>query len=231
MAQDIDLFISQKRKEKQSDEMILQELLAVGWDRNLILQKLGGTDIPKPAAGNIPTSQTGGPGTPIQVENVQYEVKVGRVRSKVGFAAFVMAILVWLIAGIIMGLLLVLRERLIPLAGDNPIDASGIVLFISFLIPLVPLLWYTLIQLKKIIAANPAATDDIFFKKTIRFHLFVSGLIAVAWIGIEVFNILSKLFLPKENITMTAVLDGFIFALVFGALPFIFLHYQKLTKR
>ncbi|MBI3231505.1 MAG: hypothetical protein HYZ51_00250 [Candidatus Doudnabacteria bacterium] len=236
--QDIDAFIAQKRAEKQSDEIILEELVSIGWEKTSVLRKLaGGGTAPSPdpsgqATSSVGTNQTGGTGTPVQLENVQYNVQVGKVRSKIGFAAFLMAILVWLAAGVLLFLLLTLRAKILPSVGDELTDLAGqIVLSIAFLVPLVPALWYTRRRLHKILAENPASADDLFFKRTIRFHLVIGVLVALLWIAIAVYNILAKVFLDNADITSGATEDSVIFALIFGSVAMFLLHYQNMTKR
>lgn len=241
MNNDIDSFILQKRGDKQSDEMILQELLSLGWDKTLVLQKLAGSQVPAAnfsaasapqAVPGLTSSQTGGAGTPVQLENVQYNVQVGKVRSKVGFAAFLMSLFAWGVVVVVLMLMLAVRANLIPSAQDVPGDLAGIVvLSIAFLVPLAPIFWYIRKRMHKIIAQNPAATDDLFFKRTIRFHLVISILMAICWIVIMLYNILAKIFLHNQGITLGIIVNSIIFAIVFSGAALFFLQYQNMTKR
>ena len=177
-------------------------------------------------------NQTSGSGVPVQVENVQYNVKVGKVRPKIGLAAFLTSILVWVLAGIMTLLLHSIRAKLLPSINDNMTGfAEQMVLSISMLVPIVPLLWYLTRRLNKILAENPTAIEDLFLKKTIRFHLVVSVIFAVWWIMVTVYNILAKTILDHQNITSGMILDSVIFALIYSCVAFFFFYYQNMTKR
>jgi len=177
-------------------------------------------------------NQTSGNGTPVQVENVQYDVKVGKVRSKIGLAAFLTSLSVWALALIMTLLLHSVRAKLLPSINDDMNGfAEQMVLSISMLVPIVPLLWYLTRRLNKILVENPTAIEDLFFKKTIRFHLVVSVIFAVWWIMVTVYNILAKTILDHQNITAGMILDSVIFALIYSYVAFFFFHYQNMTKR
>ncbi len=229
----IEDFINQKRKEGQSDDLIMSELIALGWDKNIVLQKLAGVLAPTPDNGSIQTSQTGSIGAPIQVENVQYNVKVKGVSSKIGLTAFLSAIMLWIIAFVVAFLLLTIRTQFIPDAiPDTTISfAEALVFCISLLAPVAPLFVFLFIRMKKLLAENPANRDDLFFKRSIRFNLIISLLIALAWSYVAVYNILGMLILKNQDITGGMIADGIIFAVVFITTTLFFWHYQRLTKR
>lgn len=235
--QDISSFIAQKRAEKQSDEMILQELMAVGWDKNLVLQKLAGSQTPTPPPSSSPssgvvTAQTGGVGAPIQLENVQYNVKLKKTRSKVGLASTISAIFGWLTAIMIVTFLLALRSMWLPDAGEDTSGAKEMIVFaIAVLVPVLPICIFAIKRLNKALSENPATVDDVFFKKSIRFNLILSLLAACGWAIVFVYNILAKIILHNQDLSRGAIIDGFLFFLPTAALVYLFWHYQKLTKR
>ena len=65
------------------------------------------------------TNQTGGTGTPKQVENVQYNVNVGAVKSKVGLASSLSAIFGWItVLMVVCSLLAIISILLKPTPED-----------------------------------------------------------------------------------------------------------------
>jgi len=129
-------------------------------------------------------------------------------------------------------LLLSIRAKLFPAVDEDLTDiANQIVFSISILVPVVPVFWYLVVKFRKILVSNPSAIEDIFFKKTIRFHLVISIIFGVLWVITLVYNILAKVFLNNLEITTSAILDGFIFTIVSCGLAFFFFYYQNKTKR
>jgi hypothetical protein len=182
------------------------------------------------------TSQTGNTGTPIQVENIQYNVNVKKVTSKIGLSVFLSAILLWFIAFIAVTLFTVLRAKLFPdcTSGvcEEVTDFGEMIVFsISGLIPLVPIFIFLIYRTKKILVDNPAASDDIFFKRTVRFHLVISLLAALGWAFVAVYNLLGKIFLQYQDITGAMIMDSFIFAAIFIAMTWFFWMYERMTRR
>lgn len=234
---DIEEFIAKKHAEKQSDDIILNELVALGWDKNIVLQKLAGGSAPIPEKSSAETSQTGNTGAPIQVENVQYNVKVGRVTSKIGLVAFLSAIMVWLIAFVSFSLLTAIRAKFLPdcelgICEDVAINFGEVIVFsIAVLAPVIPVFLFLRNRLKKLLDENPANRDDIFFKRSIRFNLVISLLIALWWSYVAIFNVLGKLFLKYQDVTGGMIADSIIIAVIFIATTLFFWQYQKLTRR
>lgn len=188
------------------------------------------------------TSQTGNAGTPIQVENVQYNVNVKRVTSKIGLSVFLSAILLWVISFIAIVVLTAIRTKFFPDCEfgpkgigfcENDVSFFGetMVFSISALIPVVPIFIFLIYRTKKILAENPSSSDDIFFKRTIRFHLVISLLVALGWSYVAVYNFLAKIFLKYQDITGGMIADSFIYAVIFIVMTFFFWRYEKRTRR
>ncbi len=177
---------------------------------------------------NQPTNQTGGMGTPVQVENVQYNVQVGKMQSKVGLISHFFTLGAWAIAIVGAMVLTALRAQVFSHAGG----VGEIIVFgISVLVPVVPIFWYARTRLNKVLQDNPAAIDDIFFKKSIRFHLVAATAVGVFWIVRFVYSLLSGVFLSSGSLDAGTVIDTLIFAALFTGLAFLFLQYQLKTKR
>ncbi len=230
-------FVEKKRKEKQPDELILEELVAAGWDRGDALRALAGDDVPRPEPRTspdktAPTTQTGAPGTPLQVENVQYNVNVGKVRSKIGLAATISSLFGWILAFVLMGTLLTLRAMAFPDSGDSVKDPKeNLVVAIAVLIPLLPIWLYAVKRMNLSLLENPVNADDVYFKKSIRFHFFVSLIATFLWAFVLIYNVLARVLLNKTEITNTILMNTAIFFIPLALLTYFFFSYQKLTKR
>lgn len=176
-------------------------------------------------------AQTGAASTPLQVENVQYNVSVGKTKSKIGVATFFMALCAWVMGFLGIALLLAIREALIPGEGDSMEIKETIVFVISGLIPFVAVFAYAFVRIGAIIRDNPAAIDDIFFKRLIRWNLGVAGIIAMLTVFFAIYNTLSLLVLKDPEMMASTVADSFIFMLAFVALALLFLRYELKTRR
>jgi|GEM_PF-3166063 len=231
-------FITTKRQQGQKDDLILEELVAAGWDRIAVLQALGGKDVPAPAAPAAPaagqpavTSQTGNPGQPLQLETVHYNISVGKVRSRIGVSARVASLMLWLSAGTIAIILLALRASILPDPNEDLSGLSQALVFgIAVLIPIVPLLWFALRRMNRMLAENPANSDDLYFKKTIRFNLWVWMIFSLFWAIAAVYNIMAKAFLHNP-VSRSAIIDAFIFALTAIATLYVFWRYYRISRR
>jgi hypothetical protein len=180
----------------------------------------------------VPTqSQTGVPGTPVQVENVQYNVNAGKVKSKIGFAGHLTFLMAWAVGTIALFSVIGVRNIIAPTSPEEAEEWRGVlVLLLSFAIPVVPLFIFLIKRIKTLLIQNPAGNDDITYKKSIQVHLVLSLVNTVAWVGIASYNILAKLLLD-EQIAAYQIVDGFFFALTAVVLSYFFWTYQKETKR
>lgn len=175
------------------------------------------------------TSQTGAQGpAPIQVENVQYNMRVGTVRSKIGLITFLFAIGAWVISFVAIFLLTAIQVTIS--GGENIVLGTVIVFSIAVLVPVAPIFWYVRNRLNKVLVESPGLVDDLFFKRTIRLSLIIAIFIAVIRIIGFVYSLLSRLFLDG-NSTWSSIINSFIAAVVFSGLALLFLQYQLKTKR
>jgi hypothetical protein len=238
MAEDLvklDEFITNKRKAGEGDAMISEELVALGWDRTTVLRQLAGGDAPqsKTILSATPTSQTGNPGVPLQIENVQYNVNVGKVRSKVGLAILLFSVFAWILSVFVTLFLLDARQAVIPSADD--VGGFGVkesfVLLFAISVPLVPLLIFSYKRTLKNLAENAASYDDLFFKRTVRINLVLALILGAGWIVIAMYNILDLLVLGDKTMTAGTIVNSFIFALCPVALLAVFWMFQRKTKR
>ena len=176
-----------------------------------------------------PFSQTGSSQEPIQVENVQYNVKVRKFSSRVGFAfmtanlslIFLTLILTWTLYGI--------AEQMFSFGKMSPIS-ERIILLIAVFVPVLPLHLFSANRFKKLIE-NPVNLEDIIFKKHLRRTLFIEVIIGVFFVSTGIYVTLNIIFLDSpENIFQTlsrTILWG-------GAFAFLALwtySFQKLTQR
>jgi hypothetical protein len=175
-----------------------------------------------------PVSQTSSPQQPIQVENVQYNVQVGKFFSRVGFA-FTVA------NASLMILILVLAWVLHGLAGqtfgfENYFVKESIILLIAISVPLIPLHIFSTKRLKKLIE-NPANLEDILFKKHLRKALWAEIIISVYYISFGIYKGLSILFLDKEGNVAAAFSGVIIYGGAFAFLAWWSYSFQKRTQR
>ena len=186
---------------------------------------------PMPTAGAA-TSQTGGAGAPIQVENVQYNVNVGKVKSKIGLASTLTSIFGWITVFVVAFGLVSLGEILFPGLGADPEGAKEFLVFgISVLVPVLPLFIFSVKRLNKALAENPLSIDDLYFKRSIRFNLVFGLIITCFWTIAFVYNILAMTLLQNKDVTGGAIFDSFFFFVTPAAFVYFFWTYQQKTKR
>lgn len=178
------------------------------------------------------TSQTGVNTAPLQVENVQYNVTVGKVVSKAGFASKIFTFFGWVTAIMATLILLAFRAMWLPdVVEDTQAAKETLVFAVAVLVPVLPIWIFSIKRLNKVLVENSVNLDDVFFKKSIRFHLFASIFIACGWAIIFVYNILAKIILDNQEIERGAIVDSFLFFLPIFSLGCFFWSYQKQTKR
>ena len=174
-------------------------------------------------------AQTGTVGQPIQVENVQYNVSVGSLQTKVAlafsFTSVTLALIVFFAA-------LTVYSVLGNVLGFHLNDfKTMIVAFISMLVPLAPLFFFSNKRLKKIINENPSAIEDVIFKKILRSALILEVFLAVVIITSYTYMVLSILFLENEGSLAQSLSSLIVFGGAFGYLAYWTYTYQELTKR
>lgn len=138
------------------------------------------------APAETPIAQTGTGSTPIQVENVQYNVPVPHYTSKPGLvfgiakislAAFLLAVAssLYEITGLLLGF-----------AGEHV--AGNIQLMVSLSVPAGVIAFVSVRRMKTIIADSPALLEDITFKARLRraFIFFLS--LSALFVFVTIFN-------------------------------------------
>lgn len=175
------------------------------------------------------TAQTGNTGTPLQVENVQYNMKMRAVQSKIGLYSKLANAGLWLTAIFTAYFL----ATLVDSAGGQGEDlGEAAVLQISLLIVSVPVFVVAHLKREKDLAVNPELSDDLFFKKSVRRNLSLAVFLTAAVLFGAIFNTLSKLFLDSgDTIEGTTIANFFIFTLAFAAVLAYNWRLHRLTKR
>lgn len=165
--------------------------------------------------------------SPLEVQNI--EVKAGKVKSRIGFTAMIVSLLLWLIAI----LLVVLFFDIVAAAtGDASTDLKEtLVLVISFGIPLAGLFAFALYRLNKIIAEDAQTLDDVFFRKSVRANLFFAIFLSVPATGIAIYNIAASTILQNKDITLEGILDAVVFAALSIIIALFFWSYQRRTTK
>jgi len=177
---------------------------------------------------SAPPSQTGSPQKPIQVENVQYNVRVGKFFSRVGLAftvasvslIFLMLVLAWVLHGVTGQMF----------GFEKGVVTERIILLIAISVPLLPLHLFSTKRLKKLIE-NPVNLEDIIFKKHLRKALWGEILIGVYYISWGIYKGLSVIFLDKSGSAAEAFSSAVFYGGAFALLALWSYSFQKLTRR
>lgn len=223
-------FIESQRKAGHNDEAIEQSLMQAGWDRSQVVAALS-AGMPVPPRPNVvnQSSQTGNTGTPVQVENVQYSMKVKPVESKIGLYTRLANMSLWFTVVFICIFLVTIVEKISGHGGD--ITSIAIITF-SLSIVTVPIFVISNKKRSKELDTNPELIDDLFFKKSIRNNLYS----AIVLTAISVFGTVSTfLFLlfkgSASGRSFSSVINWFIFAGGFGAVMAVLWPLHARTKR
>lgn len=177
-------------------------------------------------------SQTGAPQTPVQIENTQYNVPVKGVRSKIGLAMSITTFLLW-IAGLMTFLALSsLTSELFQTAEQSGVNvAETLILAISGLVVITPLFIFTKKRVDTIIKENPAAIEDIFFKRTIRFNLYFFLVVGVITTILALYTFLSLTLLDTVDVTYEDALNNLYIAGIAAGHAYFHWTYQRQTQR
>ncbi len=206
-------YVEAQRKAGLSDNDIMSQMIQAGWDHADVARLLSG-DVPPPPTP-LPShgySQTGNTGTPIQVENVQYNMKVKTVESKIGLYVRLTMLGLW--ATVIAGCTLI--TGIINRVADEFADLGPIAVFsISLAAVSVPVFIIANKKRMKEMLRDPRLIDDLFYKRRIRNSLVtavvLSGIVAFS----TLYQILSKMFLHSSE-SVTSILSAFVFLAGFG---------------
>lgn len=191
------------------------------------------TPIQEPQAAPTQTvSQTGAPQTPVQIENTQYNVPVKGVRSKIGLAMSITTFLLWIVGFVMFSLLSALTSEFFQTTEQEGIVLVQELLFsLSALIVIAPLLVFTKKRVDTIIHENPAAIEDIFFKRTVRFNLFFFLVVGVCAAIFTLYDLLSLVILQTQETTYQEALTGLYIAAIAAGHAYFHWSYQRQTQR
>lgn len=227
---DIQSYVDKHRKSGLSDQDIATNLLKAGWSQAQVDGALG-NDVPPPpppAVTNVTSAQTSSSGTPLQVENVQYNMSIKPVESKVGLYIKIASTGLWLTVIFVCAFL----SALISKAGGESSDlGAATVMTLSLSVIAVPIF---IIAYKKFLAEqanNPATTDDLFFKKHVRRGLWFSIVLGSLCAFSFLYGLLSTAFLENGDSSYSDAFTALVFALGFGGIVFFYWRLHARTKR
>src|SRR3990167_10562280 len=225
-------FIKEQVKTGKSDAEITDLLVNNGWDRSTAsaeVNKIIGIPQPQnPVAANQ-SAQTGASATPVQVENVQYNMNVKPVESKVGVYVRIASI------GLAVGVLTVIYiiNSLIAKQLSNDTVDLGIVmvLSISLLAVAIPTYYISNSKLTKELSDNPSLYDDLFFKKTVRRSLVSSVILTAGSLFFTIYGFASVMFLDKSDLKPQHAYAWLAYTLGFAVIMAYYWRLHKRTKR
>lgn len=225
-------FINEQAKSGKSAAEITELLVNNGWDRNAATTEVNNVlNVPQPQ-NPVPvtqTAQTGASGTPMQVENVQYNMNVKPVESKVGVYIRIASI------GLVVGVLTVvylINSLIAKQISSEDIDLGVVfVLSISLLAVAIPTYYISNSKLSKELAGNSALYDDLFLKKTVRRSLVGSVILTAMSLFFTLFTFISLMFLEGSNLELEDAYGWLLYSLGFGAILAYFWRLHKRTKR
>jgi len=222
-------FIDAHRKAGTPDDQISIQLLQAGWPLDQVSKAMLG-DVPTPPAPvqNNMTAQTGNTGTPLQIENVQYNMKMKPVQSKVGLYIKIAGVSLWFTVVFVSGFLASLVQQL---GGSDEQLGSLLVLTLSLAIVTIPIF---VIAYRKFMAEqkkNPTSADDIFFKQSVRNGLWFSVVLGAIAAVVTLYQFMSSAFLPDSGSTYTGAFSALMFALGFGGMVYFYWRLHAKTQR
>jgi len=208
-------YIDAQRKAGVSDNAIMAQMIQAGWDHADVSNMLS-SDVPQPPvpmpAHNY--SQTGNTGVPLQVENVQYNMRVKPVESKIGLYVRLTMLGLWLTVIAVCSFL----SGLINAIAYEGSDFGPIAVFaISLAAVSVPVLIIANQKRAKEMARDPRLIDDLFYKRRIRHSLVVAVVISALTAFSLLYQILSKLFLHGD-VSGSSILSTLVFLLGLGCI-------------
>jgi MFS family permease len=177
-------------------------------------------------------SQTGVAETPVQVESMHYNVAVGKVTSKVGLITnilggvlFFLGLVVWYFASSFVD----------GVFGSVSFSESGFgevaVFTVAAMAALIPAFIVARKRLEVALQENPAAIEDIYFKKVIRRYFTWYVVLSIIGVFAFVYSLLASLFLASSDVGLSEVLNAAVFLAVVGAIAWFYWGYQQRTKR
>jgi len=228
-APDIDSYIASHRQAGTTDEQITIQLLQNGWTLEQV-QKALNKDVPaapSPVTNNF-SAQTGNTGTPIQVENVQYNMKMKPVESKVGLYIKVASVGLWFTVLFVASFLSTLVQKI---AGNGGDVANELVLTLSLSVVAIPIFLIAYKKFRAELVKNPVTNDDIFFKKIVRLNLWWGIIWGALASVITVYQLLAAAFLRNSSGSYAAAFSALMYALGFGVIIMFYWRLHAKTQR
>jgi hypothetical protein len=228
--QGIEEYIQKQRSAGASDEVIFNKLVQHGWDQNEV-RRLLTDDVPAPPAPQQfhGHAQTGNTGTPVQVENVQYNMNIKPVESKIGLYMRLMMLGLWIS---VFAICILLSQIASKVANPDTTDMGATIVGVfSVLAVSAPVFWIANMKRQAAMLKDPRLVEDLFFKSRVRKSLrFAVVLTAIAGF-IFVFNFLSMLFLQNSSSTADTVFAALFFAAGFGGILAFTWRLHAMTQR
>lgn len=225
----LESFIDSHRKAGTTDEQITVQLLQAGWPLDQVTRALSAdAPTPEPSVHNNMTAQTGNAGTPVQIENVQYNMRMKPVESKVGLYIRIAGVGLWFTAFFVAGFFASLIQQL---SGTDQQLGQALVFTLSLSVVTIPIFLVAYSKFRAEQKRNPASTDDIFFKQSVRrglwFNVVIGAIAAIA----TVYQLLSTMFLPENGTTYASGLSALCFTLGFGGVVYFYWRLHAQTQR
>ena len=173
-------------------------------------------------------AQTSAGGAPMQVENVQYNMRMKPVESKVGLYIKIAGAGLWFT---VVFLCIFLATLIQKIAGSSDDMGAALVLTLSLCIVTTPIF---IVAYKKFLgerAKNPASADDIFLKKHVRSGLWLSVVLGAITTVITLYQFLSSAFLKNSASSYSDALSVLVFALGFGGIVYFYWQLHSRTQR
>ena len=227
-------YISGELKAGKSQAEVVDALVANGWQADAAqaaVSQAAGTPPPPPAsAAPAPpntTAQTGNAGSPIQVENVQYNMAMNPVESRVGFFLKIASVGLWFMAFFVA----VTLATIIARVDDESVEIASILVFtVSLAVAAVPTFFIANMKMQTELEKNPAQVDDLFFKKATRTGLYIAVLATGISVIAAVYNLLGSAFLDNSG-SVTGFFQSLAFVASFGAVLAYFWALHAKTRR
>jgi hypothetical protein len=216
---EIESLIAESRKRGLADGDIEEKLVGAGWDRQTVVARLNRkeSDLPVP-----PPPST----TPLQVENVQTSVIGGEVPTRMGILTFFFAASAASLGWVAFSFLHEARMYVLDQGFDSLKFREGLAMDISLLLFGGLVFWYCRRRIDGILRDTPAAANDIFFRRNIRYSLRFSLILALLFGFIVVMSGLQSILADME-FDSAGFIDTLSMGLVFASLTALFWGYSK----
>ena len=225
----VQAYIDHQRKAGLTNEQIGMDLMRSGWSLEHVNAALG-TGIPAPATSvsNSMTAQTGNAGMPLQVENVQYNMKMKPVQSKIGLYIKIASTSLWFTVVFVCAFLATVIQKVAGNSGDL---GSSFVLTLSLAVVTTPIFLVAYSKFRAEERKNPISRDDIFLKQSVRKGLWGAVVLGAIASVIALYQVLGATFLKESSASYATGFSALVFALGFGSLVYFYWGLHAKTQR